>query len=146
MSEKKSSTIKQTVRPEGSTTWGRKYRGTGIPVSEAQSKRWRVEREGLKIKTAPCVGMDSNLWFRRPGHTHPKHLTLREAEILRNQEALQLCYTCPHRVECLQYAMDADEPYGIFGGVLCEERKNVQGHDANWLIAQHDKAAAELGC
>lgn len=41
----------------------------------------------------------------------------------REDEAKSICATCVVRTECLEYALDMREPYGIWGGLTELERK-----------------------
>lgn len=41
----------------------------------------------------------------------------------REDEAKSICSTCVVRAECLEYALDMREPYGIWGGLTELERK-----------------------
>ncbi len=40
-------------------------------------------------------------------------------------EARAICGSCPVRRECLAYAIAADEPFGIWGGLDPQERRNL---------------------
>ncbi len=42
---------------------------------------------------------------------------------VREDEAKRICATCSVRTECLEYALDTKEPYGIWGGLTELERK-----------------------
>jgi WhiB family redox-sensing transcriptional regulator len=42
------------------------------------------------------------------------------------QEAKRVCRSCEVRSECLKYALDKDEPYGIWGGLSELERRRVR--------------------
>ena len=42
-------------------------------------------------------------------------------------EAKQVCANCPVRGECLDYAIEADEEFGIWGGLNRAERLHVRG-------------------
>ncbi|WP_026918463.1 WhiB family transcriptional regulator [Gordonia shandongensis] len=56
----------------------------------------------------PCqtTEADADLWFAdRP-------------ELL--EEAKQLCGHCPLRVQCLQSALEREEPWGVWGGEIFE--------------------------
>jgi WhiB family redox-sensing transcriptional regulator len=40
-------------------------------------------------------------------------------------EAKTLCAGCPVREECLEYALDTREPYGVWGGYGPKERRRL---------------------
>ena len=42
------------------------------------------------------------------------------------QQALAICASCPVRPECLEYALEARERFGIWGGVTEKRRKGLQ--------------------
>lgn len=42
-------------------------------------------------------------------------------------EAFATCNACPVQQECLQYALDNDEPTGLWGGLTTKERKQLLG-------------------
>ncbi len=44
--------------------------------------------------------------------------------------ALALCAICPVRVDCLEYALDARERFGIWGGLTEKQRLAVQRRSA----------------
>jgi len=69
-------------------------------VSESVSDPWR--------ERAICPGEDPEIFF--PVFGDPAI------------EARLLCTNCPVRLECLQYAMEADE-HGIWGGLDREQRR-----------------------
>jgi WhiB family redox-sensing transcriptional regulator len=41
--------------------------------------------------------------------------------------AKALCFSCPVQTECLQAALDNNERFGIWGGLLPAERKRLKG-------------------
>ncbi|HEY9410657.1 MAG TPA: WhiB family transcriptional regulator [Jiangellaceae bacterium] len=41
-------------------------------------------------------------------------------------EAVRVCRSCPVRVECLQYALDNNERWGIWGGVTERTRRRMR--------------------
>jgi WhiB family transcriptional regulator, redox-sensing transcriptional regulator len=41
------------------------------------------------------------------------------------EEAMQLCASCPVRLECLEHALASRESYGIWGGTDEQERKRL---------------------
>lgn len=40
-------------------------------------------------------------------------------------EAKQICRSCPVRLECLEYALEIREEWGIWGGLTPAERRNI---------------------
>lgn len=40
--------------------------------------------------------------------------------------AKRICATCPVQTYCLKYALEHDEPHGIWGGLTPRERRNLQ--------------------
>ncbi len=73
-------------------------------------ERWRSE--------AACRGMETEAFFPR-GHS----------DIARYDEAQAkaVCGSCVVRMQCLAYALDSDQPYGIWGGLNRDERRMLQG-------------------
>ena len=44
------------------------------------------------------------------------------------REAKRVCLSCDVRVECLEYALENDERFGIWGGLSERERRRVKKH------------------
>jgi len=42
------------------------------------------------------------------------------------RDAKRVCESCPVREECLKYAMDNDERFGIWGGLSERERRRLR--------------------
>jgi WhiB family redox-sensing transcriptional regulator len=77
---------------------------------------------------AACAGKPLEWWF--PVTHNGNDGTARAAKAL--------CSTCPVQTECLQFALDSDDRYGIFGGLLPHERyalthKQPLRKDSRWL-------------
>lgn len=66
-----------------------------------------------------CRSIDAGVFFP-PVHFEPK--PEREA---REAEAKAICAQCPVRVECLEWALDAEEQFGIWGGHSELDRKHI---------------------
>jgi hypothetical protein len=48
-------------------------------------------------------------------------------EVGRNvREAKRICQDCPVRIDCLTWALDHSERYGVWGGKTYEERKHIK--------------------
>ena len=60
---------------------------------------------------AACLNLDPELWFPERGES--------------NRAAKRVCAACPVRDECLEYALDAREPYGVWGGLSEQERSQL---------------------
>ncbi|NIR37006.1 MAG: WhiB family transcriptional regulator, partial [Actinobacteria bacterium] len=43
----------------------------------------------------------------------------------RENKAKAICQVCPVQVDCLEFAMEIREPYGIWGGLTETERRQV---------------------
>lgn len=61
---------------------------------------------------AECAGVDPDLFFPERGASLAA--------------ARQVCAVCPVRRECLQYALDAGEMHGIWGGLSEKERRRIR--------------------
>ena len=63
------------------------------------------------VGRAACRGADPALFFPGPDDDP--------------SEALELCGRCPVRQDCLEYALEARERYGIWGGMTERERRRL---------------------
>lgn len=61
---------------------------------------------------ANCQGTDPELWFPERGAS--------------TREAKQICFACPVRLQCLEYALVNGEKFGIFGGVSERGRRKMR--------------------
>ncbi len=55
----------------------------------------------------------------------PNHMERKEEKDTREASARALCSRCPVRAECLDYAIDAGEPHGIWGGLNELQRRRL---------------------
>ncbi|HLZ39029.1 MAG TPA: WhiB family transcriptional regulator [Mycobacteriales bacterium] len=69
--------------------------------------------------SAACRFEDRDLFFP-PDEERGRYAGFREAA------AKQICRSCPVAGECLDYALRADERYGVWGGMSAEERERVR--------------------
>ncbi len=68
---------------------------------------------------AACREEDSELFFGHDGE-RKKDMTSRE------RLAKMICHnSCEVRIECLEYAMDTQEPFGVLGGMGEAERRRL---------------------
>jgi WhiB family redox-sensing transcriptional regulator len=82
-----------------------KCRGTALHIPLVSPGPW--------IEDALCAQVDPDTWYPQPNTN--------EAKV-----AKKVCMTCPVRQECLQYALDNDEVWGIWGGTSYRERKRLK--------------------
>jgi WhiB family redox-sensing transcriptional regulator len=61
---------------------------------------------------ARCLDADPEAFFPEKGGS--------------TREAKRICAACPVREECLQYALDNDERFGIWGGLSERERRRAK--------------------
>jgi WhiB family redox-sensing transcriptional regulator len=76
---------------------------------------------------AECRGYDPDLFFPVAQFKAGRPLS----PIVRAQvrQAKEMCAICPVRAECLQYALDENEPDGIWGGLTPDERRPLRRGD-----------------
>ena len=104
------------MNPYGTT---RLYRGALKPL----------DRDTLEWQDAAlCAQVDPNEWFPEKGKS--------------TRQAKQVCRGCPVRAECLDYALEHGELYGVWGGLSPEERVivNAGGSSVADIIAVADEA------
>lgn len=66
-------------------------------------------------RNAACRTVNSTLFFGPVGEG-------RGARQQREERAKAICVDCPVQLACRQHALDAAEPYGVWGGLSPEER------------------------
>jgi len=112
------------------------YRFDGMTKQEMAESRYFVERPRLRLRDPKCAGKDSSKWQPNPRQVF-------ENAIINNREALEICYSCPDRVQCLQYALEYEET-GVWGGIVEGSRRGVDAASAEWLIADDLRRRQEL--
>lgn len=65
-----------------------------------------------------CRGMDIEIFFL-------PYNARNEEKRQRVEEAKKICRTCPVISECLEYALDIGEEYGVYGGMSEDERRVI---------------------
>ncbi|HSJ46639.1 MAG TPA: WhiB family transcriptional regulator [Euzebyales bacterium] len=61
---------------------------------------------------AKCLNADPDVFFPEKGGS--------------TREAKRICAECAVRVECLEYALEHDERFGIWGGMSERERRKLK--------------------
>ena len=75
-----------------------------VEVDEGNPLSWQSD--------ALCAQTDPEAFFPEKGGS--------------TREAKRVCTTCEVRVECLEYALDHDERFGIWGGLSERERRRLK--------------------
>jgi WhiB family redox-sensing transcriptional regulator len=81
----------------------------------------------FEVDTAPpCREIDPEAFFPDPNVARTNFTQEAGAAVLRTTiTALEACARCPMQKACLQFAMDNQESYGIWGGTFPHERDAV---------------------
>ncbi|SEL15607.1 WhiB family transcriptional regulator [Streptacidiphilus jiangxiensis] len=82
-------------------------------------------------ESAACTEQDTGLFFHPAGERGPDF----EA---RERAAKRVCARCPVMAHCRAYALEAREPYGVWGGLSEDERVSVLRRRRR----EHDRATA----
>jgi len=75
-----------------------------LASDEQDSSAWMLE--------ARCLDADPEAFFPEKGGS--------------TREAKRICAACPVREECLEYALENDERFGIWGGLSERERRRAK--------------------
>ena len=84
-----------------------------LPLALIESYEWQYE--------GACAELDPETFFS-PEYERGAKRTARE------DRAKQICARCPVIERCLQHALDAQEPYGVWGGKTAGERQRLTQH------------------
>ncbi len=75
-----------------------------VPLSHVEALRWQEQ--------ALCAQTDPEAFFPEKGGS--------------TREAKKVCLSCEVRVDCLEYALEQDERFGIWGGLSERERRRLK--------------------
>lgn len=67
-----------------------------------------------------CRGNHAHLFFP------PSTFERKEERQRREIRAKSICQVCPVQDDCVEYALEIREPYGIWGGLTESDRRQVQ--------------------
>jgi WhiB family redox-sensing transcriptional regulator len=78
--------------------------------------------------TPPCAETDPELFFppdefNTLGRSNSSNPSL---SIAKSKEAIKICNTCPYIEECLKYAMERPNLFGVWGGTTYEQRRRIK--------------------
>lgn len=74
-----------------------------LPIEPVEDWNWRDD--------AVCTQVDPTLFFVKPGGS--------------TRAAKSVCVVCPVREECLEWALESREPFGVWGGLSERERNRL---------------------
>lgn len=74
-----------------------------------------------------CAEVDGDLFFPEKGGS--------------TRQAKQVCRSCEVRAECLEYALEHDERFGIWGGFSERERRRLKRQQASPIPQPSEEAA-----
>ncbi len=66
------------------------------------------------VSEALCAEVGGDLWFAEKGNWHA------------TVKAKRICRQCPVRPQCLLYALERGEQYGVWGGMTPEQRSALR--------------------
>lgn len=78
-----------------------------------------IEANWLWQAQGACRGEDSTLFYYEDNERGP-------SKDSRIAQAKAICDTCKVKTECLEFALQIDERYGIWGGTTPEERYTIK--------------------
>lgn len=58
-----------------------------------------------------------------------------------SRRAKEICMSCPVRPTCLQTALENQEPFGVWGGLSAQERRDLLQERGGVLVADGGSAA-----
>ncbi len=86
-----------------------------------------IEPEESWQNYANCLGVDPDLFFPERGAS--------------TKEAKAVCRACVVREDCLEYALDNSEKFGIWGGLSERERRRLRRARALARASQESRTA-----
>jgi WhiB family redox-sensing transcriptional regulator len=89
--------------------WSEGLSAPRITTEWESGSGFRIDRPRWQ-RDALCKDHDTNIFYPAPG----------DVELLR--KAKGICKECPVRQNCLEYALDNSERFGIWGGKSARER------------------------
>ena len=87
-----------------------------------------LEIDVRRWPTASCRGMSADLFYPTTGQ--------------RTLQAVAVCATCPVKAECLDYALEHHERFGVWGGMSERSRRRVMTARRKEMTDEQRAAAA----
>lgn len=86
--------------------------GTSSTIAELGARLAFDDEARVWMLEARCLDADPEAFFPEKGGS--------------TREAKRICAICPVQQECLSYALDNDERFGIWGGMSERERRRLK--------------------
>jgi len=80
-----------------------------VALTIAEHEEAQATDDGSWYESAACQGMDTALFFPSTGHLVPP-------------EVKAACARCPVQAECLAYAIETHQAFGVWGGLTVQGR------------------------
>ena len=87
-----------------------------VPLTQVELRPEDMEDLGWQDR-ALCAQTDPEAFFPEKGGS--------------TREAKRVCRSCEVRAECLEYALESDERFGIWGGLSERERRRITAQPAS---------------
>lgn len=87
-------------------------------MSQTSSLPGTAEHHWQWQEHAECQNLGTDRFFHPAGERG-------EERSVRDEAAKEVCAQCPVRTECLRHALRVREPYGVWGGLTEEERREL---------------------
>ncbi len=91
-----------------------------LPLPHTDAYAWQ--------RHAACRDQSSDVFFSPPEEQG-------QARADREEQAKRICARCPVQRSCLDHALRAEEPYGVWGGLTEAERRHLTPTTRTSLLA-----------
>ncbi len=94
--------------------------------TQAVTQLGRAQTQGAILGLVPLSDVEELAWQERAlcAQTDPEAFFPEKGGSTR--EAKKVCLSCEVRVDCLEYALEQDERFGIWGGLSERERRRLK--------------------
>src|SRR3954447_12686448 len=93
-------------------------RGLWAITSAAEAAWLELQRQLEEVGPVPCQESDVTAWWPDK----------RDLDSPATHGAVAACRRCPLQVPCAEYAIAADERFGVWGGLVPEDRRALRRH------------------
>ncbi len=81
------------------------------------------------LDQAACFGQDTEIFYADTVFTSETKKIIAKAKVF--------CKSCPVVADCLQYAINNEEKFGVWGSFSAKERSTILSHLENKKITKH---------